>query len=82
MSNNVVFLKVRVQCPRDTYRTRQVPLQYIPLEDNYNYATTAGCDFLDGSEHCQNCIRCLLKIFTAKRDYAGETIYMYNRSDD
>lgn len=82
MQNNFVYLKVNVKCPRDTYRVRQVPLRYIPLESNENYVQTAGCDFLSGSEHCQNCVNRLLEIFTTKRDYAGETIYMYDRSDN
>lgn len=82
MSNKIVYLKVNVKCPRDTYRVRQVPVQYIPLEGDQNYAGTAGCDFMSGSEHCQNCMKRLLEIFTTKRDYAGETIYMYDRSDN
>lgn len=82
MPNELISIKVNVKCPRDSYCIRQVPLQYIPLEGDINYAATAGCDFLSGSEHCKNCVNRLLKIFTTKRDYAGETIYIYDRPNN
>lgn len=82
MRDKIVTLQVNVKCPRDLYCVRQVPLKYIPMEGDVNYAATAGCDFLSGSPYCQKCINRLLEIFTTKRDYEGETIYMHDINND
>ena len=63
------FIKFKVNCMRDDYKTRDMQMKFMYLEDKSWFpAPCNGCDWLSGDKACNECMASLTSMFFRNPD--------------
>ena len=70
------FLKFNVRCNREVYLNRTFPfvVKFYKVSEDTVAVECNGCDYLDGSQECRQCINTAVKYATEHKITAGDTI--------